>query len=124
MTAACREAGLPEPDLEEIGTHFRVTLSATRVRRPELDKIDQAVLAAVEIADGLSTGEVAKRIVVRASDPVAPWLPRRQGAVVEVGTGPHDPRRRYFRAQEASGAEPLGLRRSPRPCRVRRTSGQ
>jgi predicted HTH transcriptional regulator len=29
MTAACQEAGLPAPVLEEIGTHFRVVLSAT-----------------------------------------------------------------------------------------------
>jgi hypothetical protein len=34
MTAACREAGLKPPRLEEIGTNFRVTISSARVRPP------------------------------------------------------------------------------------------
>lgn len=100
MTAACEEAGLPEPVLEEVGTHFRVTLKATRVKPPHADKVDQAILAALQTADGLSTGEVAKRIhrSVRATRSRLASLVGR-GLVVEVGTGPHDPRRRYFRAE-------------------------
>jgi ATP-dependent DNA helicase RecG len=33
-TAACQEAGLEAPRLEEIGMHFRVTISSARVGQP------------------------------------------------------------------------------------------
>ena len=48
MSSACRDAGLPEPMLEELGSRFRLTLGT--------------------------------------------------GLVREVGTGPQDPKRRYFRS--------------------------
>lgn len=100
MTAARRQAGLPEPSLEEMGIHFRVTLAATRVGRPELDEIDEAILAAVETADGLSISEAARhiRLSVRATRTRVVSLVGR-GLIVEIATGPHDPRRRYFRVE-------------------------
>ena len=42
MTAACREAGLAGPVLEEIATRFRATLSTRRVGAAALDEADQA----------------------------------------------------------------------------------
>jgi ATP-dependent DNA helicase RecG len=42
MTAACQEAGLEAPKLEEIGMHFRVTISSARVRQPHTDETDRA----------------------------------------------------------------------------------
>ena len=44
MTAACVEAGLAAPKLEEIGMHFRVTISSARVARPAADATDQRIL--------------------------------------------------------------------------------
>lgn len=44
MTAACREAGLPDPRLEEIATRFRATIFTTQIDRPKLDDIDQAIV--------------------------------------------------------------------------------
>lgn len=44
MTAACRAAGLPEPELEEIGSSFRVTFRRASVAKPERDKLDTAIV--------------------------------------------------------------------------------
>lgn len=41
MTAACRDAGLADPVLEEIGMRFRVTLYMGRQRVPSVDRTDQ-----------------------------------------------------------------------------------
>jgi len=47
MTAACRDGGLDAPNLEEIGTHFRVTLSTIPRRTSTKDKRDEAILRAL-----------------------------------------------------------------------------
>jgi predicted HTH transcriptional regulator len=62
MTAACQEAGLAAPRLEEIGMHFRVTISSTRVRQPHTDETDRRIL--VLFGDGVarSTAAVAKHV--------------------------------------------------------------
>src|SRR5712691_10183578 len=62
MTAACHERGLDAPRFEEIGTHFRVTLSAIRRRAPAKDERDQAILDALAMGAerGLSTADVAR----------------------------------------------------------------
>jgi ATP-dependent DNA helicase RecG len=44
MAAACLDRGLDAPKFEEIGTHFRVALSAIRRHAPAIDKKDQAIL--------------------------------------------------------------------------------
>ena len=45
MIAACRDAGLAPPSLEEIGNRFRVTLWLEQVGATALDKTEQAILA-------------------------------------------------------------------------------
>ncbi len=103
MVEACREQGLVEPRFEEIGTHFRVTLSAKRVTDPDRDERDRAVLEA--LADGpggLSTSQVANRIGVSARTArtrLAALVGR--GLVAEVGSNPQDPNRRYFLSRSA-----------------------
>jgi ATP-dependent DNA helicase RecG len=47
MTASCHDRGLDAPQLEEIGTHFRVTLSATPRRASARHVRDEAILAAL-----------------------------------------------------------------------------
>ena len=100
MTAACEQAGLRVPVLEEIGTHFRVTLSAERTGPIRIDEADQAVLQLLEDRGGRSTAEIAKSISLspRATRTRLADLVRR-GLVIEVGSGPQDPRRQYFRAE-------------------------
>jgi len=106
MTAACEQAGLPAPILEEVATHFRVTLIGQRERPPLLDETDELVLEALGEGKGLSTAEIAGRLNLssRATRSRLLTLTER-GLVVVVGTSPNDPRRRYFLAR-ASSASP------------------
>lgn len=63
MVAACREARLPDPVLEEIGTRFRVTIySAREAGRPPIDEIDESLLQSLQASEGLSTRELAERV--------------------------------------------------------------
>ena len=99
MTVACKERGLDAPRFEEIGTHFRVTLSAVARRAPAKDARDEAILAALAANQeaGLSTSEIAKQIEIspRAARPRLASLVER-GLVAEIGSGPQDPHRRYY----------------------------
>src|SRR2546421_602405 len=63
MTAACHDRGLDTPKFEEIGTHFRVTLSAVRRHAPAKYERDQSILGALAAGSerGLSTSQIAKR---------------------------------------------------------------
>lgn len=101
MTAACRDAGLAAPVFEEIATRFRVTITTARVGagRPALDETNQAILACLAGGKGLLTSEIAKAIALtpRATRTRLAGLVGR-GIVREIGTGPQDPKRRYFRA--------------------------
>ena len=99
MTTACRDAGLPEPQLEEIATRFRVTICTNPVGKPALDEIDQIIVDSLADGEGKMTSEIAALIGLtpRATRTRLARLAG-TGLVREVGTGPQDPRRRYFRA--------------------------
>ena len=99
MKTVCREAGLPEPLLEEIGTRFRVTIYTIRKYTPNVDAIDQAILETLANGKGLSTQEISTRIQrsPRATRTRLMNLVGR-GLIREVGTSPQDPKRRYFLA--------------------------
>jgi ATP-dependent DNA helicase RecG len=103
MTAACRDRGMDAPQFEEIGTHFRVTLTAKRRHAPAQDERDQAILVALAASSesGLSTSKVAARIGVSprtARTRLASLVER--GLVSEIGSGPQDPQRRYYLASD------------------------
>lgn len=100
MTAACRDAGLASPVFEEIATRFRVTIATARVGRPVLDETDQAILARLAGGKGRLTSEIAAAIGLtpRATRTRLARLVGR-GLVREIGTGPQDPKRRYFQSQ-------------------------
>jgi predicted HTH transcriptional regulator len=97
MTAACADVGLAPPRLEELATHFRVTLSSQGRGAPTLDERDRAILTALAPGRGLLTSELARAagLSSRATRTRLARLVDR-GLVCEVGTGPRDPRRRYF----------------------------
>ncbi len=97
MTAACREAGLPDPRLEEISTRFRVTIFTTQVNRPTLDDIDQTIVDGLSDGAGRLTSEIAS-VIGLTSRATRTRLARLvgNGLVREVGSGPQDPKRRYF----------------------------
>ncbi len=100
MRAACQDAGLAPPLLEELGTRFRVTLFTERVNVPSLDPTDQTILDLLEVGEGLVTSEIARGIDLtpRATRTRLARLVGR-GLVREIGSGPQDPRRQYFRAE-------------------------
>jgi len=100
MIAACKDGGLPDPLFEEIGTRFRVTISTMGVRPAVLDDTEQGILAVLEDGEGHLTSEIAKSIGLtsRATRTRLAKLVER-GLVREIGTGPQDPRRRYFKAR-------------------------
>jgi ATP-dependent DNA helicase RecG len=103
MTAACREAGLAAPVFEELATRFRVTIATARVSRPVIDDTDQSILAALSGGKGHSTSEIAEAIGLtpRATRTRLARMVGR-GLVREIGTGPQDPQRRYYRADRGS----------------------
>ncbi|MDO8501003.1 MAG: helix-turn-helix domain-containing protein [Gemmatimonadaceae bacterium] len=102
MIAACRDAGLAPPALEEIGIRFRVTIRTERVGAVELDPIDRAIVALVTAPDGLATREIASGIGLtpRATRTRLAALVAR-GLVREIGTSPQDPKRRYFTTESS-----------------------
>ena len=97
MTAACQEAGLDAPKLEEIGTHFRLTISSARVGRPHMDETDQRILALFGGGGAWSTAAVAQHIGLsqRATLTRLKSLTERR-LLAEIGTAPHDPKRQYL----------------------------
>ena len=99
MSAACHDAGLAAPVFEELATRFRVTIATARVGRPLLDETDQAIVASLATGKGLLTSEIAAAIGLtpRATRTRLARLVGR-GLVREIGTGPQDPKRRYFLA--------------------------
>jgi predicted HTH transcriptional regulator len=105
MTATCRESGLDVPQFEEIGTHFRVTLSAIPRSAPATDARNDAILAAIAASSevGPSTSQIAKQIKIspRAARTRLASLVER-GLIVEIGSGPQYPHRRYHLAVEKS----------------------
>jgi ATP-dependent DNA helicase RecG len=100
MIAACREAGLPPPAFEELGTRFRVTLSTVAVSDPVLDATDRTILDALAGGEGRSTSNLAELVGLstRATRTRLVSLIER-GLVVEVGTSPQDPKRHYYASQ-------------------------
>lgn len=98
MTVACQDAGLAPPELEEIGLRFRVTLCTRPVGKPELDAVDQSILDLLADEAGRTTAEIARHIErsARATRNRLIGLIERN-LVIEIGTGPRDPKRRYYR---------------------------
>lgn len=97
MFAACRDAGLAAPELEEIGIRFRVTLRTAQVQSVTLDETDRVIVEMVRAPGGLATRQIADKIGLtpRATRTRLAALVA-LGLVHELGTGPQDPKRRYF----------------------------
>ena len=121
MIATCREAGLAPPAWEEVGLRLRVTIytgesalpptstgaaqrAAGTVTAYVIDTADQSILALLEGGEEYGTGDIAKAIGLtpRATRTRLVKLVSR-GLVHEVGTGPHDPRRRYVASRAVLG---------------------
>jgi len=102
MTGACQEAGLPNPLLEEVGAHFRVVLATIPTGPVLLDEKDnKMILHLLEDGCGRSTSQIAQTVSLsaRATRTRLAALVHR-GLVVDIGSGPRDPRRQYFRGEQ------------------------
>ena len=99
MIAACKNSGLAAPVWEEIGTRLRVTLRTEQIAPVTIDAIDQTILDLLATSEGFGTSEIAETIdrSPRATRTRLAKLVAR-GLVREIGTGPKDPKRRYYRA--------------------------
>ena len=100
MIAACRDSGLAPPTWEEIGMRLRVTLRTRRVGSAALEGPDRAILDVLAAPAGCGTSEIAESIGLtpRATRTRLAKLVAR-GLVREIGTGPQDPKRRYFKIE-------------------------
>ena len=100
MNTACEEAGLPKPKLEELGSHFRVTIFSRRVAEPRVDAIDEKILSVLRKKGATGTGAIAKLVGLSARATLTRLGElKARGIVVELGTGPHDPKRQYLLAE-------------------------
>jgi DNA-binding MarR family transcriptional regulator len=90
---------LAPPLWEEIGVRLRVTLYKEQIGPVVIDPIDQAILDVLGSAEGCGTSEIAEKIKrsPRATRTRLAKLVAR-GLVREIGQGPKDPKRRYFKA--------------------------
>ena len=97
MTRACVEAGLPAPEFVETAARFRVTLRTDTIDKPIVNAIDRRILAFLNHADGRSTADVAKHILIttRATQTRLARLAN-LGLAAVVGTNARDPRRKWY----------------------------
>lgn len=97
MIESCESAGLQKPLLEEIGTHFRVTIFSEKKYEVKLSDTDSKILSVLEGKDGLSTQEIANKIMLSPRSTRSRLISLiERGLVVEVGTSSRDPRKKYF----------------------------
>jgi predicted HTH transcriptional regulator len=96
MRRAMAEAGLPTPDLREVGLTFRVSLGTERTGEPLAEGKDEVILDLLAAEGALSTSAVAARVGLsdRATRTRLRNLVER-GLVTEIGSGPNDPQRKY-----------------------------
>jgi predicted HTH transcriptional regulator len=101
MIDGCRSAGLPDPLFEEAGLAFRVTIFNSRDHEPPLDPVDSAITKLLRESDGLSTGELAE-MVGRTPRAMRTRIKRllESGILTQLGTGPNDPNKKYFLAED------------------------
>ena len=97
MISACRDSGLNPPVWDEIGMRLRVTIRSEVTGAVAVDPIDRSILGLLEQGEGRSTSEIAAAIG-RSPRATRTRLTKlvALGLVREVGTGPRDPKRRYF----------------------------
>lgn len=99
MIAACAAAGLPAPEFAELGFRFRVTIRTERIAEPALDPVEDRIVGFIREGTGRSTAGIAAHVGLstRATQHRLAALAER-GFIVVVGSGPRDPRRRWFTA--------------------------
>ncbi len=82
--------------VEELGSRFRVTISTTQVRNRSQHLTDEKITTLFREAGALSTAAIARHagLSQRATLTRLKNLKAR-GILVEIGIGPHDPKRQH-----------------------------
>lgn len=101
MKDDCESLGLPAPEFKEVAARFRVTFYTTTQESPKLDDTNIAIIETLKASGGLTTTQIASMLnlsprTIRAR---LNELKRFQ-LVVEVGTGPFDPNKKYFSSED------------------------
>ncbi|MFZ2959259.1 MAG: ATP-binding protein [Candidatus Ozemobacteraceae bacterium] len=101
MAASCREIDLPEPTMEEVAFHFRITFSLFRVAAgAQANDVERRILEliqACEVVGGASTQYLSQAVGI-STRAMRERLSRmaREGHVVAVGKSAYDPKKRFF----------------------------
>lgn len=81
MTAACLDAGLAAPELEEVGLRFRVTLRRGQVAVPKGDALDQAILdTSWRMMPDMPRPKLPATLAARLAPPARAWWPSSSAA--------------------------------------------
>jgi predicted HTH transcriptional regulator len=101
MISACTGAGLPEPELAEVALRFRVTIRTEPIAPAAFDPVERRIMDYVAAGNGRSTADIAAHagLSTRAIQHRLSALAER-GLLVVVGSGPRDPRRRWYVARK------------------------
>jgi ATP-dependent DNA helicase RecG len=99
MIAVCKEMGLPSPEFVELGGQFRVTLFLVATQDMALDDTNRAIIDLLGQANGLSVKNIAATIGL-STRAIRSRIGKlvEKGLVTVVGTGPRDPKRKFFLA--------------------------
>lgn len=99
MIAVCEEMGLPSPEFVELGGQFRVTLFLVATQDMALDDTNRAIIDLLGQANGLSVKDIAATIGL-STRAIRSRIGKlvEKGLVTVVGTGPRDPKRKFFLA--------------------------
>ncbi len=92
----CSKYGIKPPKFEEVGTYFRVTLYNEPVAEVKIPDWQDQIISYLEKEKEISTKEAAK--LWETTDRTARTRLRKmvdEGVLVEIGTGPKDPRKKY-----------------------------
>jgi len=96
MISACKAHGQQPPHFEEVGSAFRVTLFSQPVADRKLPDWHTSLVAYFSENKEITTKEAAQ--IWNTSDRTARTRLRNlleQGYLVEIGTGPNDPKKVY-----------------------------
>lgn len=101
MSASCRDLGLPEPMLEEVGFSFRVTFSL--IKEPGsavLNEKDQKIVSLIKVsaAEGGATPKYLSEKIGITTRAMSSRLHKLSdaGYIVAVQKNPYDPKKRYL----------------------------
>jgi len=97
MIEACTRTGLAEPEFTEVGLRFRVVIRTKAIGPATVDATEQGIVDYIAKGEGRSTAAVAKHVGLstRATQHRLAALEQR-GVIAVVGSGPRDPRRRWY----------------------------